>query len=394
MGLKERLAAKAKELRELMATQDYKDGKAEAIKAGEDLTAAIEELQTAIAAAQKANDILSSLNDGGDGSGDGDAPAADGEPKECKPMSIGANFVKAAKAAQTAQHGKKFDIVAPDFKAAIDVQTTPAGISAFATDLDRNVVTAVREALVIRNLFGAETISGNALTYLVEGAQEGDAAITAEGAKKAQIHFADPTPVTVSLKKLTAFIKESDEYITDYDFLASAINGRLLYALQLKEQNELVADLTGTSGIQAGSFATTDKADALANTIFGAMMDVQTASGYAADAIVVSPKIWQLLRLGQDGNGQYYGGGYFADAQGRQLWGVPVVVSTAVTDKQIIVGAFKTCGSVVQKGGVTVESTNSNEDDFVKNLMAIRAEERLALAVRRPAGFKLLTATA
>jgi HK97 family phage major capsid protein len=65
-----------------------------------------------------------------------------------------------------------------------------------------------------------------------------------------------------------------------------------------------------------------------------------------------------------------------------------------VAQGTIIVGAFKTCGSVVQKGGISVEAANTNEDDFVKNLMTIRAEERLALAVRRPAGFKKLTKAA
>lgn len=386
MNLKEKLKAKAKELKELMATEAYKNGEAEAIKSGEELTAAIEEINAAIAAAQKANDILNTIGNDDADSNNGDTDAEE----KASAKSLGENFVKFAK---KATHGKKFDVVAPEFKAASDVQTIPAGISAFATDLDKNVVTAVREALVIRNLFGAETISGNALTYLVEGAQEGNAAVTKEGAKKAQIHFADPTPVTVSLKKLTAFIKESDEYIADYPFLASAINGRLLYALQLKEQNQLVADLIATSGIQTDTtgFTASTGADALANLIFGAMMDVQTATGYAADAIVLAPKTWQLLRLGQDKNGAYYGGGYFADAQGKQLWGIPVVTSTAVTADQIIVGAFKTCGSVVTKGGITVESTNSDEDDFTKNLMTIRAEERLALAVRRPAGFKLIT---
>ena len=384
MNLKERLKAKTKELKELMATEAYKNGEAEAIKSGEELTAAIEEINAAIAAAQKANDILNTI--GNDASDNGD-PAAE---EEAPPKSLGENFVKAAK---TKNHGKRFDIVAPEFKAASDVQTIPAGASAYATDLDKNVVTGAREAIVIRDLFGAETISGNALTYLVEGAQEGAPAITAEGEKKAQVHFADPTPVTVALKKITEFIKESDEYIADYPFLASAINGRLLYALQLAEQNRLVADLIATSGIQTDTtgFTASTGADALANLIFGAMMDVQTATGYAADAIVLAPKTWQLLRLGQDKNGAYYGGGYFADAQGKQLWGIPVVTSTAVTADQIIVGAFKTCGSVVTKGGITVESTNSDEDDFTKNLMTIRAEERLALAVRRPAGFKLIT---
>ena len=383
MTLYEKKAAKIAELKELQPK--IEEGDPEAVKAGETLADAIESIDASIKAAERANGILSKMGK--------DEPAGDEEgdaPMEDTAKSLGENFVKAA---QKNVRGKKFDVVAPEFKAASDVQTNPAGISAFATDLDKNVVTAVREALVIRNLFGAETISGNALTYLVEGAQEGDAAITAEGAKKAQIHFADPTPVTVSLKKLTAFIKESDEYIADYPFLASAINGRLLYALQLKEQNQLVADLIATSGIQTDTtgFTASTGADALANLIFGAMMDVQTATGYAADAIVLAPKTWQLLRLGQDKNGAYYGGGYFAGAQGKQLWGIPVVTSTAVTADQIIVGAFKTCGSVVTKGGITVESTNSDEDDFTKNLMTIRAEERLALAVRRPAGFKLIT---
>ena len=379
-------AAKVEELKALRAKADEGEDVSAAV---DEAIAAIGEIDKSIAATKeavdKANAALAQIGK--------DEPAGDEEgdaPMEDTAKSLGENFVKAA---QKNVHSKKFDIVAPEFKAASDVQTIPAGISAFATDLDKNVVTAVREALVIRNLFGAETISGNALTYLVEGAQEGDAAVTKEGAKKAQIHFADPTPVTVSLKKLTAFIKESDEYIADYPFLASAINGRLLYALQLKEQNELVADLIKTSGIQTDTtgFTASTGADALANLIFGAMMDVQTATGYAADAIVLAPKTWQLLRLGQDKNGAYYGGGYFADAQGKQLWGIPVVTSTAVTADQIIVGAFKTCGSVVTKGGITVESTNSDEDDFVKNLMTIRAEERLALAVRRPAGFKLIT---
>ena len=54
---------------------------------------------------------------------------------------------------------------------------------------------------------------------------------------------------------------------------------------------------------------------------------------------------------------------------------------------EIFVGSFKACASVVSKGGVSVEATNTDQDDFIKNRMTIRCEERLALAVRRPAGF-------
>lgn len=382
MSLTENMKSAQTELKSLEAKIEA--GEADAIKRAGELTTEIEGLKSQIETAQKAQEILSQI-----GNDEGEKEAT----MEVKASNLGENLVNTIKATK---HGKRFSVAAPEFsKANTDTQVRPtaAGVSAFATDLDYNVVTAARTALVIRDLFGAETISGSSLTFLVEGAMEGSAKVTAEGAEKAQVHFADPTPVTVSLKKVTEYIKESDEYVDDYAFLASAVNGRLLYALGLTEQNELVADLLGTSGIQTDntSWTADTKADALADVIFGALMDVQEQSGFAADAIVMNPATWQVLRLGKDSNNQYYGGGYFADAQGKQLWGVPVVVTTAVTNSQIIVGAFKTCGSVVQKGGVAVEMTNSNEDDFKKNLMMIRAEERLALAVRRPAGFKLIS---
>lgn len=381
MNLKEKFKTAQSELLGLKAK--IESGDAEAIKRAGELTTEIENLKEQIKTAEKAAQLLAQI-----GNGESEQEGA----KDTRSKSLGEHFVKAAKKAN-ASKGQHFSVHTSAFKAATDTQTSPTGISQFATNLDYNVVTAPRTALVIRDLFGSETISGSALTYLVEGAMEGTPAVTAEGAKKAQVHFANPTAVTVSLKKITEFIKESDEYINDYPFLASAINGRLLYALGLKEQNELVSDLLGTSGIQTDStiWTGTTKADELADIIFSALMDVQEQSGYAADAIVMNPATWQLIRLGKDSNNQYYGGGYFADGQGKQLWGVPVVVTTAVTASQIIAGAFKTCGSVVSKGGVSVEATNSNEDDFLHNLMTIRAEERLALAVRRPAGFKLIS---
>ena len=309
-------------------------------------------------------------------------------PEKKMARSLGENFVETLKSAEI---GKRFDLNAPAFKAATDTQTSPTAAVDFATTFDKNVVTAARTPLVIRDLFSAEQISGSTLVYLVEGAIQGAPAVTAEGAEKPQIHFADPTPKTVSLAKIACHIKESDEYINDYPFLASAINGRLLYELGLVEQNKLVTDLLATSGIGTGTYAANATAAVIADAILQAAMDVQNSSGFAADAIVLNPADWYTLRVGKDGEDRYYGGGYFGAQDIPNLWGIPVCVSTAVSTGTIIVGAFKTCGSVVANGGVSVEATNTNEDDFVKNLMTIRAEERMALAVRRPAGFKKLT---
>ena len=257
----------------------------------------------------------------------------------------------------------------------------------------------------LRSLFGSETISGNALTYFVEGAIESNTTggqsaygfdVVSEGAAKPQISFADPTPVTVALDKLAAFIKETDEYIDDAPFLASAINGRLLNYLRLREEDYLLTKLKAASiTADTTSWANSATAQEIADLIFEKIQKVQADSGFAADAIIMNPKTWQILRLGKYGStNEYIGGGYFADGQGKQIWGVPVYTSSFAAAPvsgsaagEIFVGAFKACGSVVSKGGVAVEATNTDADDFQKNKMTIRAEERLALAVRRPAGF-------
>lgn len=375
--LRELLKAKKAELEAL--TTKVKEGDAEAIKAAKTLTEEIKELQEKIKTAEEAERLLAQIG-------------ADGEKEEAPEIranSLGANFVAHLKEKELGTH---FNVSVPEFvKSYNDVQKTPttSGVSAFATTYDRNVVTGARTPLVIRDLFAAETISGSTLVYLVEGAIEGAPAATNEGSKKPQVHFADPTPKTVSLAKIAAFIKESDEYKDDYAFLESAVNGRLLYHLGLVEQNKLVYDLLNTSGIQSDTTSLTAASTAaqIADVILKEAMDVQEQSGFPADAIVINPTDWYKLRIGKDGENRYYGNGYFSEQSIPNLWGIPVCVTTATSAGTIIVGAFKTCGSVVQKGGVGLDMTNSDQDDFVKNLMTIRAEERLALAVRRPAGF-------
>lgn len=312
--------------------------------------------------------------------------------------SLGAHFADYAK---REGHGKSFHIVAPAYsRAATDVQGTPAVAQATQaiTTYDTNIVEGVRESMGVINLLGREVIAGNTLVFFTEGAMEGTIANSiAEGAAKSRIHFADPTPTTVTLEKIAAYIKESDEYIDDYGYLASAINGRLLYELNLKRQAKVIADLLGTSGIQTigGTTAVTRTAVAIADEIANAIADTMTYSGRPANAIVMTPAIWKLLRIGKDGENRYYGGGYFAALHGENVWNLPIVLSNQLTANHIVVGAFDTCASLVTKAeGVTVEATNTDQDDFIKNLMTIRAEVREKLAVRRPAGFVDITVAA
>ena len=380
MTLKEQLAEAKSALAALKERIEAND--AEAITEGEKLQEEIETKTAEIEQAEKKANLLNLI---------GKKESEDNTMEVKKTAaSLGEHFVEYVKSKGNVD--KRFDLAAPVYvKAATDTQTSPAAAVDYATTFDRNVVTAARVPLVIRDLFGAESISGSTLVYLVEGAIQGAPAVTAEGAEKPQVHFADPTVKTVSLKKIACHIKESEEYINDYPFLASVINGRLMYELGLVEQNTLVTDLLATSGIGTGSIAAAATYLDVAEAILQAAMDVQASSGFAADAIALNPADWFKLRTLKLTTNEYFAGGPFGAQNLPSLWGIPVCVTPAIAANKFVVGAFKTCGSVVANGGMRVEAVNTNEDDFVKNLMTIRAEERLALAVRRPAGFKVLT---
>lgn len=288
-------------------------------------------------------------------------------------------------------------------KASGDTQVTPGALAPWLTEFDRTIVRAFRRP-VVSDLFGTGSLSGNAVTYLVEAAVEGALATVAENGLKPQFHIGDPTTKTDALKKIAGILSFTDEMVEDADFWVSEINQRGLYLLALAEEAQLltgpgtgstIEGLLTRSGVQVETAENVyDNADAL----FRALTKVQTATGLSADGIVINPVDYQRLRLSTDANGQYFGGGFFAGQYGNGgiqeqpgLWGQRTVVSAAVPAGTAVVGAFNAAATVYRKGGVRVESTNSHAEDFDYNRIRTRIEERVALAVRIPAAFVNVT---
>lgn len=348
-----------------------------------------------------------------DGAKDGQDQGGDARDRgfERKHVSLGEHFVKHAGSRLKEIKGVSgASAAAPEFKAASDTQITSGStLVPLLTEYDRTIIRGVRPRLTIADLLGAGTIGGNAIAYFVEGALEGAFTTVAETGAKPQLHIADPTTVTDTLKKIAGFVKFSDEMIEDLDFLVSEINTRLLYELARFEEAQLLSgNGTGTnlmgllnrSGIQTEVRGSTAAGDSAQDTLFRAITKVQTGSGLDADGIVMNPLDYQALRLSKDANGQYFGGGFFTGPYGNggimeypPVWGLRTVVTPAIAQGTALVGAFGQAATVYRKGGVRVESTNSHANDFTSNLVTVRAEERVALAVRRPSGLVKTTIT-
>lgn len=409
MNLKEKRAAALKAANDLVAqvkseNRDLTDAEQKTL---DEKVTEIKDCDAQLAKAAKSAELMGALDSMVPQ--DGDKPDLGDSNGPAK--SLGEHFVKHAGARLAeikGRHGATAS--APEFKANTDTQVTNGGaFGTVLTQVDRTIVQAFRPRPTIADLLGSGTLSGNAISYFVEGAREGNFAAVAEAGAKPQIHYVDPTQVTDALKKIAGFIKLTDEMIEDLDFVVSEINQRLLYDLQMIEEAQLlngsgsganILGLLNRSGIQTEARGNVASGDTAADTLFRAATKVETATGLPADGIVIHPTDYQTLRLSRDENGQYYGGGFFTGQYGNgavlekpPLWGLRTVVTPAVAAGTAVVANFSQAATVYRKGGVRVESTNSHASDFTNNLVTVRAEERLALAVRVPAATVNVTLT-
>jgi HK97 family phage major capsid protein len=270
------------------------------------------------------------------------------------------------------------------------------------------VVEKLFQPLTFADLLLAGQASVNSLRYVVEGTATSGAAGVAEGGSKPQSTLG-LTTADEPIKKIATSLKISDEMLEDAPAVQSYINGRLSLFVRIEEERQLLRGTSGGNEVQgiltsrnvpvyAGGTAAGNRAVQL----FKAMNGLRGSAFLEPEWTVMHPSDWEVIRLLTDTAGQFYGGGPFqgpysgngqlVGASGQMsgptdsLWNKPVYITGIIGAGTAIVGTSSSA-QVWRKGGMSVEITNANEDDFLKNLLAIRAEERLGLAVYRPTGF-------
>ena len=117
------------------------------------------------------------------------------------------------------------------------------------------------------------------------------------------------------------------------------------------------------------------------DTVRLGMLQVALAE-YPPNGVVLNPIDWAYIEMLKDGEGRYLIG----NPQGTlspSLWGLPVVPTQAMGVDKFLVGAFDLAAQIFDRQDATVEVSTEDQDNFVKNKVTIRAEERLALAIYR-----------
>jgi len=275
--------------------------------------------------------------------------------------------------------------------------TTTSGAMSFPT-YQPSIYGPGAAKTVVGDLFAQGTTDGNAVIYMQESAFVNAAATVAEGAAKPESTLTF-NQVTDLVKKIATWLGVTDEMLDDAAQLQSYIDSRLRSFIETEEEDQLLngdglgSNLTGIRnrvGL-APDIVRVGVDENNADAIYRQIAAIASASLLMPDGIVMHPANWAPMATLKTVDGVYISAGPFAPAQTPTMWGLSVVLTSQIPAGTALVGAFKVGGQVFRKGGIAVEASNSHADYFIKNLTAIRAEERLALAVYRPAGFGEVT---
>ncbi|MBB2973954.1 phage major capsid protein [Mesorhizobium sp. RMAD-H1] len=312
------------------------------------------------------------------------------------PKSIGQQFVENPNVKSWAEGRPTQGKADMRFKATITSATTdtPGAAGAGVAPTRRpGVLMLPDRRLTVRDLITPGQMDGNSLEYVRETGFTNNAAPVAETATKPESDIKFDL-ITTSAKVIAHWMKASKQILDDFAQLRSIIDGRLLYGLAFKEELQLLnGDGTGQNlhGIipQASAYAlpngvTAPEPFTALDTLRFAMLQAALAE-FPATGHVLHPTDWASIETLKDTTGRYIIG----NPQGSlapTLWRLPVVETQAITVGNFLTGAFKLGAQLFDRWDARVEVGFVN-DDFIKNLLTILGEERLALAVYRPEAF-------
>jgi HK97 family phage major capsid protein len=286
-------------------------------------------------------------------------------------------------------------IAVPSFSKTTIVSAGGLGQPLVAPYIRPGVIVPGQQRLTIRDLMPNIPVTSNLVEYTRETSFTSAAAMqTAEGNSKAESAAAFELKYS-PVQTLAHWIPASRQILDDSAALTAYLNARLVYFLKLKEEDELLNGTgigTDLSGLIANSTTfdttmTTVATDTMIDVLAHAMAQVLQGSNFESTAIIVNNLDWANIQLikttGTASSGQYI----FSDPRAAtipMLWNVPVIPTKSMPRSQFLVGNFQMAAAIWDRNQATIEISREHSDFFTRNLVAILAEERLALTVFQP----------
>lgn len=255
--------------------------------------------------------------------------------------------------------------------------------------------------LRLRDILDVQRTESNAIEYVEETLFDNNAAPVKESRHGVtNEEYAKPkSDLTFALKSVNVqtiahWLPATRQILADASQLAAYIDGRLLYGLKVKEETQILygtgvsPNLTGimtNANVQTYKWSDGKLKDTKLDAIRRAITKARLAE-YPVTAIVLHPSDWEDIETLKSDDGKYLWiqvpvGGVM------QVWRLAVVETTAIQQGDFLLGSFGLSATLWDREEGAVRVSDSHADFFIKNMVAVLAEERVALTVFRPQGF-------
>lgn len=271
------------------------------------------------------------------------------------------------------------------------VSSITGGVGVVQPDRVAGIIPLPHRRMTVRDLLTPGRTSSNSIQFWQETGFTNNARTQSEGTVKGESTITGEL-VTKAVATIAHFIKASKQILDDAPMMASHIDGQLRYGLAFEEELQLLlGDGTGVNldGLVPNATAFSPSfhlpSQTRIDTLRLALLQAELAL-FPASGIVLNPIDLAQIELTKDTTGEYI---YSKpqDAQDARMWGRPCVSTPAMTNGDFLAGAFQLGAQLFDREDANVELSTEDSDNFQRNLVTLRGEERLGLAIYRPEAF-------
>jgi len=271
----------------------------------------------------------------------------------------------------------------------------------FGTPQREGIVERAKRISRVRDLFPVQQTNTNMIEFFRVSGFTNNASTVAERSGSPAVFAAKPQSsmtvvgVQAPVRTIAHFEVAHRNVLDDEPTLRGIIDNELLYGLRLVEDDQILngdgtgSNLTGireTSGIQsqvwsAGSLGDT-RIDAVRRAITKSLL-----AYYEPTGIIVHPNDMEDIELTKDAEERHLMVMSVSLGAEARLWRLPMVSTPAITEGFALVGSFGIGATLYDRMEGSIRVAEQHSDFFIRNAVAVLAEERLALAVKRPESF-------
>lgn len=262
-----------------------------------------------------------------------------------------------------------------------------------------------RYPLTIRDLVSVRQTTSDLVEFVRQTAKVtqadtvAEANVTTYSGSSGQVEGAKPEgavgfeKVTAAVKTVAVWIPATKRALSDASQMRGIIDQELRADIAEELENQIIngagagEDFTGILG--TANILTQAWDTDLFTTARKAKTVLRVDGRSVATAWAMHPEDYEAVELSTDNDGRFYYGGPVTQGQ-KFLWGIPIVECESLTQGTAILGDWRKA-VIWDREMTNISMTDSHEDFFTRNMIAILAEMRAAFGVLRPTAFVQVT---